>query len=516
MPIIPQYRRDKASLGRLEGGPVTIPRIPPAIHAEAASFSSGGGQAAGELSKVADIAGALAEKWHKAEQVTELGNIEIETLKTKTDFEKGLATRNDYKNFETDWDGLIEGIRKGYEERDLDPVVLQALTNDLAKMRMEGGVKIAGIARKKAVDFGKASYFNIKNSLEKLYGGADEGEREDIIRRFKIVTAENLETGHLKAEEAAKSLTEFMTRTEKIRAEQDLRRDPEGFNPDNYPLIKPLDKVQLGDHALRLHQANLKQQIKQQEDAEKEIENIRKKLIEGSDYQAYQDYYGKKLTFERLEEIASAREISEGTYRNIRDKMEKPEKATQENNPIVLAEIQEEIEKGRDARPLLQAALQNGEIKDQTYSTMIGQVAKGEYKEAVSFVARALKPSEADRWSQDKHLKYAEAMDRFNTLIDTGIEPIDAAKTVVNSYTSDLRRSIQGLRRPMFLKGKKNNLNDLVTAEEASSQAYLRKEISETAYLDELQLIDQLKEIVSAWENTDEQAKEEYEKRKVK
>jgi len=515
MPVIPTYRRDDINLGRLQGGPVSIPGIPPGIHAEAESFSSGAGQAAGELSKVADIATELAEKWHKASQITELNNTQLDTLKQVTDFEKGLAGRNDYKNFEAEWDNLIGGIQKGYEEKNLDDNVFQALTNDLVKMHLEGGVKIGGIVRKKTADFGRASYFNAKDSYEKLFSGEDEGGREDIIQRFKVATAENFSAGYITAQEAGENLIKFSETTERTRAGQDLRRNPEKFNPDDYPSLTPGDKITLSDHALRLHQANLKQQIKQQEDAEKEIEKIRTQLIENSDYQAYQGFFNKTMTFEMLEEIASAREISEGAYINIRDRMEKPEKTPQENNPIVLGEIQEEIERGRDARPLLKAALQRGDIKDGTYITMIGQVVKKEYEDAVSFVARALEPSEADRWSQDKHLKYAEAMDRFNTLIDSGMEPGNASKTVVNSYTSDLRRSIHGLRRPMFLKGQKNNLADLITAEEASAQAYLKKEISETAYLDELQLIDQLKNIVSAWENINEQGKEEYEKLKV-
>jgi len=216
MPIIPQYRRDKVSLGRLEGGPVTIPRIPPAIHAEAASFSSGGGQAAEALGEAfgitADFAGQILEHQEKMRQQDEV-NYVFETEKKFADqwlgFSQGEISKvgkDTYGNLDRARQWIAENEKSYLDEAPSDEVrtllkdkfgrLTRPMINRLASLHSGERKKVHKVSldnlketkRKEAyLDPDNAALW--VNDMEATYNGAlasemlDEETRDGLIRQ---------------------------------------------------------------------------------------------------------------------------------------------------------------------------------------------------------------------------------------------------------------------------------------------------------------------------------------------
>jgi len=293
-----------------------------------------------------------------------------------------------------------------------------------------------------------------------------------------------------------------------------LRRDPARFDAADYPGIDKKTRILLNDQASNRVEALDRELARAVDRAGKEAEKAHQTKIDEADYDAWQGYYTGDLTIPQLEDLATQRQISEEAYKAIRAKME-PDAEKTENSPLVIGELAEQVEMGLDVRAQLKAALQQGHIKTETYITMSRQVANREYKQGSAYISRALKPTAADKWSPDKNLRYAEAMDRFNDLVTRDMPPIQAAKEVVKAYTNDIRRTFKGLRKPAFMpeRGDKESYRDLEMAEALTVAAFEKKNISETEYQEEIDLINELKELALERENADSLMSQEYEKR---
>jgi hypothetical protein len=277
------------------------------------------------------------------------------------------------------------------------------------------------------------------------------------------------------------------------------------LDPDNFPTYKKMiNAAKTGLVAV-------------QEGRDQEAERARKKLVAENDFRVLQLFHNNELTPVYLENLATKRLISEETYDDLSKRLRSGGvSGATENNPLVVGDLAEMIELGIDADERLREALRKGQITDSTFITMTRQAAEGKYKEGLSYLSSALKPSQMDKWSPDKHLKYAEAVDLFNSKVRKGMDPLTAGKEVVNLYTSDTRRTIRGLRRPVFLEGQKDSVVDLDVAEKLTVEAFLSGNLPKDEYEDEIRLINELREIVADLENVPEDLKQEAEKRRKK
>ncbi|MBU1008395.1 hypothetical protein KKA53_04950 [Candidatus Dependentiae bacterium] len=478
----------------------------------------GGGEAAGALGEVTKTIVETAQKFENAQKVTTVNNAKIEDLKEVTNFVKGLPDRQDYTVFEKEFDDLITGIHQRRQEEIKDPLTRSAIQQSLSMAAIQNGVKVTEVARRKQTEFGKASYIKNMDDYIDLFATADEDERAFLIEEFVDETRNTINAGYINPTEGQNKLNEFLRETQKTVAHQDLQADPGNFNPDNYPRLKASDRISLDKYARRLAATEKKARIKEQQEAEKEVEKIAAQLIEESDYQSWQDFYNKDMSFAKLESLASTRQISEGTYRAIRDRMDKSAVSPQENNPHIVGELSEKVELGLDVRKDLKRALEKGEIKEETYITMTRQVTNKKYKRGLSFLSNAMKPTMMDKWNPDKNLRYAEAIEEWNFKINEGQDPVKAAIELVRQYTDDTRRTMAGLRKPMFLRGLKNDLAALNEAENATYRAWKSGRISDERYNKESELIRTLKTLADWLTDTEDnlsaEEKSELEERK--
>lgn len=230
------------------------------------------------------------------------------------------------------------------------------------------------------------------------------------------------------------------------------------------------------------------------ESRERDARANHKVVTDENDYAAWQEVYAGTMTTTKLDDLASKRRISLSAYRAIQAKLRNP---TEANNPRVVGEIADAISNGVDAKTLLDQALADGNIKTETYISMVGKLSSREYKDGLTYLENALKPNIADRYNPDIHRRHADAVLRFNNLVEQGTDPVDAATDVVQSYLGDVGRTINGLPSPRYLKGQnKSDLNALFDAMTDTAAAFSRGELSTDDYNYEMNNIKELIEIV--------------------
>lgn len=233
-----------------------------------------------ELAKVGPVIAHFAEKMLRARRTTELQNAKTAALKEIIDFETGLFERQDFDNFETDFNDRVRDIKETYREQISDSVVYRAFANDFDRQALRSLLSVRNRADTKRIEFGRASYFNNMNTLTGEYADANEHTRQNIFGKAQIFTSQAVDVGYLTAERGAAELQKFYEQTEITEAMQAIRADPEAFDPKDYPNIDPITKIRLADDAVRRLEADRNESIRLETKAEKAQEKALKKRQE--------------------------------------------------------------------------------------------------------------------------------------------------------------------------------------------------------------------------------------------
>lgn len=211
------------------------------------------------------------------------------------------------------------------------------------------------------------------------------------------------------------------------------------------------------------------------------------RLEEGNETATIDYYSGKPVN---LLQLLKERKIDSSTYEHL---TKQQAEGVMVESPFVKSDLEANILRGtEDFKVQLKSALHNGYIKGTTYTAYLKQYNNEKYKAASSYIARALKPSEADKWSEDKHVKYADAMDLFKAKIENGADYDMASKEVVSQYISEMNRSIEGLSKPKYLKGAKDDIDALETAKYDTAMAFHDNLIGVEEYKREIRTIENL------------------------
>lgn len=506
MPKIQQYFAHKQVTPR---GPGV--RIDPA---SMAIVPRAAGQFAGTLESAS---GALGEKFLQARRVNEVSEHTLRANKEVAELDAWAAGQSDFNIIEPEYKKRIAKLSAGHRKEIKDPTVWRMFNRDFQRMSLRGEIKAGNIARSKEKTHNRASanvmldeYADIVITSKDFETGAE------AINHARAYIAGLVEAGTYDELEGQKLEQGFTEKAHINFIKREILDDPEGVLEDlkagEYKELDEADRTDLMIKADAQATTNAKERIRVKDQTEKDLEKIREAIIEDNEYDAWQLYYNGDLSIPALEEMADKREIGEITYRNLREKLD-PDTPDEdiEDNPIVVGEIAERIEMGMDVRKELRAALDKKQMSNKTYIQMSKLVAQKEYQEATSYLSNAIKPTPAEKWSPDKHLKYAEAKNRLNNLASSGVQPLVAAKEVVEAYTSDLRRTINGLRKPVHLEGKKNNPVDLEKAERLTVEAYKKGTLTDDQFKDETDLIYRLKEITGSVDNISEETRKRFE-----
>jgi len=235
---------------------------------------------------------------------------------------------------------------------------------------------------------------------------------------------------------------------------------------------------------------------------EKEAEKQKKKEVDESDYNTLLEFRADKIPFAEITNRADRRQISpelyDKIYKEYHGELAKPQK----NNPLVLGSLTERMVIGQDIREDVKKHWLAGGITDETYTTLIGKVADKDFKLGQEILRIKMEPGPFERRIlSDANMRYGEALERYIGLVGKGEKPTEAAKGIVDSYKSDQMRSIQGLPRPQFLSGKKDDFNDLQEAERLTVEAYRKGKLDINEFNYQINVITELKRVSMSFED---------------
>ncbi len=207
------------------------------------------------------------------------------------------------------------------------------------------------------------------------------------------------------------------------------------------------------------------------------------------------------------------RKIDNATYEHAI----KAKESTVIDNPWVVGDIHDAVERGVDVTDQIRQAVDNSNLSERTASSLLKHTTDEKSKRAMQYIDRALKPSDADKWSPDKHLKYADATRLYYAKIASGIDYETAAYEVVNGYIQGIRRTVKMLPIPEGMsQDKKTDLTALEQQKAVLSEKYRTIQITEDVYLEQMRVVDSLIKIATETQNAETSNTELEELRKKK
>jgi len=272
---------------------------------------------------------------------------------------------------------------------------------------------------------------------------------------------------------------------------------------DYYPGLDPLKRIQTMRTAETRIEQDERQRLAEEARLEKEAEKEQKALWDSN----YQDLMvgaiTGRLTRSMLVEAIEKRMVSPEKVVTLKTALDSLERGDGDNvveNPYVKSSLAESITLGRDVSEELDHALRNKQIKPETYVSLRQKTVDISYRRGLGYVTDALKPGMADQWSPDRNVRFAEAVDQYDAMIDAGTPPEEASKRVVSTFLRDRRRSVSGIPMPTYLRGgveAKIDPGALVEAEQRTVEAFRNNQLDLPSYQREMQRINELKGLAS-------------------
>lgn len=229
--------------------------------------------------------------------------------------------------------------------------------------------------------------------------------------------------------------------------------------------------------------------------AEHNVEQIQKQNANA----VLQSLYNPNAPKVDVHELHKRRLISDSTYETAI----KARESTTVDNPYVISELHDLAERGVDISGRILDEVNNGNLSERSAASIGKHVTDEKSKRAMQYIDRALKPSAADQWSPDKHVKYADATRMYYALVQSGMDYEQAAYQVVKSYVDGVRRTWKQLPTPEGLSPEdKKDILSLQKARERLIQE--RATMAPGVYRERMNSIDALLKLAREAEAADD------------
>lgn len=235
------------------------------------------------------------------------------------------------------------------------------------------------------------------------------------------------------------------------------------------------------------------------------IDKERDEQVEKADDKAWIDYHEGNLGWTQLKNQRTSGEISQKTFLAIEKLIKKGDIGS--DNPLVVGDLNDQIALGVDVSDQLSIELEQGQISGKTYAAMRKALSNKQSTIGLKILNEALQPSPADKWSPDKNLKHSNATVDYYNKVAAGMKPVDAAQEIIQDYTSHLRRTKNGIPKPYYLNGDKNDISALNEAEEVTVRSYELNTITPSEYTRQIEIINNLKDLINDSGKTEESNK---------
>ena len=183
----------------------------------------------------------------------------------------------------------------------------------------------------------------------------------------------------------------------------------------------------------------------------------------------------------------------------------KAQDSTVIDNPWAVSSLHDQIERGVDVTTAIREAVDNGSLSSKSAATISKHSTDEKSKRAMTYIDRALKPSDADKWSPDKHLKYADATRLYYAKIAGGMDYEQAAAEVVKGYIDGVRRTVRTLPTPEGLTNdQKTDLDALEAHKKALAEKFRANRLTPEVYREQMKAVDSLIKIAVDSQQADE------------
>ena len=202
-----------------------------------------------------------------------------------------------------------------------------------------------------------------------------------------------------------------------------------------------------------------------------------------------QSLYDPSAPKQDVHDLHKRRLISDAVYEHAI----KARENTTIDNYWKVFDLHDKIRRGIDVTDEIRVAVEDGILSEKSGADIGKHQTNEKSKRAMQYIDRALKPSEADKWSPDKHLKYADATRLYYAKIAGGMDYEQAAYEVVKGYIDSVRRTLRGLRTPEGLTDEqKTDLTALEQSKAVIVEKLRSKQITPEVYREQMNNIDNL------------------------
>jgi len=191
MPVIPTYKSKILPI-------VRAPQLMVPSTAVSTAISDVGKQVAG-----------IGAKFKRAEEVAQY-NENMKSLREElTELRFSFAERQDFENFQEDFQKETSGIAKKHFEGMRDNSFWGSFEAHMDGAIISTEAAVRSMKRRKQIDFGRASYSDAMEKMAEDYGKATEVEKKNLLVQAEDITNLNAEVGHISQQEAQKALSDF-------------------------------------------------------------------------------------------------------------------------------------------------------------------------------------------------------------------------------------------------------------------------------------------------------------------
>jgi hypothetical protein len=485
MPIIPKPN--------FQVVPTEAPVSPAMAGAPAGAAAQTWSDIAGEANKASRYISYVQEAAAKV-KAAELGQAIDDDFKDAT---ASYKMRTDFENFQTDAEKQTNALWEKYQKAGADDprlaqVIQATFQNKARDFSRTIGVKYA----EQVANRGRGILDqNMTTALDSYSNELDPNQRKLIADRFIAEAHQMAESGIIPFKEAVDLSKNFTDSAESVRVEKAIQADPLKAIADlrggEYQLNPTIKQQKIEKAQTKIDQDE--RQAKIEEDRlDRQMEKVRKTVIDKNDLDMEQAYYNGTLKVKDLDALASNQMISLGTYNRIKEKLNKGE--PDQNDRFVVGEIASMIEMHdiEGARKALETAANKGQIKTETYVSMRKELASKAFGDATRYVNKYTEPSPLET-NMDMMFRRAQinadAIDELTLRAGKGEDPGVVKYEIIKRIKGTQEKVISQMRDPKFLTGDKVDRKALAEAKQKTLDAFRNGTISGPDYNDELQLI---------------------------
>lgn len=205
-----------------------------------------------DLAAIGGQAVEQLQKYQETVEVQEYNNLFMKGTMEINKLQNSIQSRNDYQNFDNDFNTGFAQVRDGLFSQASSPRVRALLESDLQKLYVQKYDAVDQLKYKRQGEVVRASLSQQLVDLQPLIANATtDEERSLLLSKGEAAIGAAYAGGQLDAESAQKQHQEFIAGVDFVQAQRDLNADPENFDPTKYGGLSEQRKVDLAEQRLR-------------------------------------------------------------------------------------------------------------------------------------------------------------------------------------------------------------------------------------------------------------------------